>query len=115
MEENCFISFDIKAIDYYITIPNKEHDICYSSLTGTAINQVPILRIWGSTPNGEKVCCHLHKIFPYFYLEYLASKDENITSFSMKLITSIEKAMEISFPKSKIKQYIFHIAVKRKF
>eukprot|EP01133_Synstelium_polycarpum_P008023 gene8023-9426_t len=28
------------------------------------------MRIYGSTPAGQKACLHLHKLFPYFFIEY---------------------------------------------
>ena len=50
------------AIDYYMAKPAPKVDVSYAPLEGTAIEQVPIVRIFGSTPSGQKACVHLHKV-----------------------------------------------------
>jgi hypothetical protein len=52
----------IVALDYYMAPPAPLVDLSYSSLEGTAIDRVPVVRIFGSTPAGQKACLHLHKV-----------------------------------------------------
>ena len=80
------------SIDYYLARPAPKVDVSYAPLEGTAVDQVPVVRIFGSTPSGQKTCVHLHKVshlcpkkvcshtmstpfacsqaFPYFYVPY---------------------------------------------
>jgi hypothetical protein len=51
----------IVNIDYYMAAPLPEVDVCYSSLEGTQVDQVPVVRIYGKTPGGQKACLHVHK------------------------------------------------------
>ena len=50
------------SLDYYMARPTPGLDECYSELEGRAIDQVPIVRIFGSTPTGQKACVHVHGV-----------------------------------------------------
>ena len=50
------------SIDYYMARPAPKVDVSYAPLEGTAVDQVPVVRIFGSTPSGQKACVHLHKV-----------------------------------------------------
>ncbi|KAF9669963.1 hypothetical protein SADUNF_Sadunf13G0019200 [Salix dunnii] len=43
-------------------------DVCYSSFQGGRVNEVPVIRVYGSTPAGQKTCLHVHRAFPYLYV-----------------------------------------------
>ena len=52
----------IVSIDYYMTHPIPGLDVCYSELEGTTIENVPIIRVFGATPGGQKACVHIHGV-----------------------------------------------------
>jgi hypothetical protein len=55
-------SLRIVALDYYLAPPIQGLDVSFSSLEGTAVDLVPIVRVFGSTPAGQRVCLHLHQV-----------------------------------------------------
>ncbi len=56
------LSVRIVSLDYYMAKPLPGLDVCFSPLEGTPVERVPIVRIFGSTPSGQKTCLHLHKV-----------------------------------------------------
>ena len=34
------------------------------------VPRVPVIRVFGATSTGQKVCAHIHGAFPYLYIEY---------------------------------------------
>lgn len=52
----------IVSIDYYMAAPLPGVDVNFNSVEGTRIEQVPVIRIFGSTPAGQKACLHVHQV-----------------------------------------------------
>ena len=50
------------SLDHYMARPEPGLDVCYSDLEGTVVERVPVVRIFGATPLGQKTCLHLHKV-----------------------------------------------------
>ena len=67
--DEAFISVRIVTMDYYMATPstdvNNHFDPVYSMFRSAPIKKVPILRVFGTTPAGQKACLHIHGIFPY--------------------------------------------------
>ncbi|KAG9443713.1 hypothetical protein H6P81_015053 [Aristolochia fimbriata] len=61
-------SMRIVSIDYYMAPPIPSIDICYSSFHGQNVEEVPVIRIYGSTLAGQKTCLHVHRALPYLYV-----------------------------------------------
>lgn len=52
----------IVSLDHYMARPEPGLDVCYSELEGGVVERVPVVRIFGATPMGQKTCLHLHKV-----------------------------------------------------
>ena len=56
------VSIRIVSLDYYMAPPTPGMDVCWSELEGVAVQKVPVVRIFGATPGGQKSCLHLHGV-----------------------------------------------------
>lgn len=68
MEERaCSFRVSINSIDHAL-VPSGPLDRCKLAL-------VPIIRIFGDSSLGQKVCTIVHQVYPYFFIEYLGNLD----------------------------------------
>ena len=51
-------AFSLRIVDanYYMEKPIQELDLCVSQFRQTKIYHVPVIRIFGTTPLGQKSC-----------------------------------------------------------
>ena len=68
----------LNCIDHYQATPTcydpqLRNDVRASQMSKG--QKVPVVRIFGSTETGQKVCAHVHGAFPYLYVEYDGSLD----------------------------------------
>lgn len=58
-------------VDHVCSTPTlHDRTDCAFLPPGEHLKKVPVLRIFGATPNGQRVCLHLHGVFPYCYIPY---------------------------------------------
>jgi len=91
------MSVRIVVMDHYQAEPIDCLDPVMSD-RGFEIRRVPVIRVFGSTPAGQKVTLHLHGIFPYLYIPMPAREKDG---FSFRLASAIDKAINSSLAQSK--------------
>lgn len=65
--------FRLNCIDHYQAIPTDLDPLLRRSAGPSqrqGAPQVPVIRAFGATETGQKVCAHIHGALPYLYLEY---------------------------------------------
>ncbi|CAB3369259.1 Hypothetical predicted protein [Cloeon dipterum] len=89
------LSIRLTVCDFYLAPPKIGLDPTFSEFRGSAVTQVPVLRIFGSTSTGSKACLHVHGVFPYMYIPY--DGVENAQQQQYLLANALDKAINISF------------------
>ncbi|KAK4133418.1 hypothetical protein BT67DRAFT_423459 [Trichocladium antarcticum] len=60
--------------------------------------KVPVIRVFGSTETGQKVCAHIHGAFPYLFIEYQGPLDKpTVSEYMYRLHLSIDRALAVSY------------------
>uniref|UniRef100_A0A0E0QCI4 DNA polymerase zeta catalytic subunit n=1 Tax=Oryza rufipogon TaxID=4529 RepID=A0A0E0QCI4_ORYRU len=91
------LSVRIVSLDYYMAPPLPGFDFSYSHFHGGEVEEVPVIRIYGSTPAGQKTCLHIHRVLPFLYVpckEDLHNVEKG-NSFISGLLSDLEKALQI--------------------
>jgi hypothetical protein len=73
--------FRLNCIDHYQATPTDldpllRRNAGLSERQGAP--QVPVIRAFGATETGQKVCAHIHGALPYLYLEYNGSLEQGV-------------------------------------
>jgi DNA polymerase zeta len=70
----------------------------FSSTQRNNLPQVPVVRVFGATETGQKVCAHIHGAFPYLYVPYTESIEKShVDSYISTFRHSIDHALAISY------------------
>lgn len=71
----------LNCVDHYQAAPSEFDPLLQYGNENSGKDdksKVPVIRIFGATETGQKICVHVHGAFPYLYIEYdgpLTSKE----------------------------------------
>ena len=94
MASKSLFSCRIVDISAYTVAPVKDLDVCYSEFRSSAVAKVPVVRICGSTPVGQKTCLHVHGVFPYLYVPCPVADPS--TRYVQQLARGMDQALQVS-------------------
>lgn len=63
----------LNCIDHYQATPTKYDPQLRNDVRLSQIHKepkLPVVRVFGATETGQKVCAHIHGALPYLYVEY---------------------------------------------
>ncbi|KAI8374784.1 hypothetical protein BD560DRAFT_393226 [Blakeslea trispora] len=104
------ISIRIAHLDHYMAKPGPL-DRSFSPFCKRRLNKVPVIRIFGSTRAGQKVCLHVHQVYSYFYISFPISLDGDIEKEVFQFGTSLNEAMNLAKPNTVKDQHIAAIVL----
>lgn len=74
----------LNCIDHYQAVPTRFDPRLRKGVHPSQLSReprVPVIRVFGSTETGQKVCAHIHGAFPYLFVEYSGSLDPEAGMF----------------------------------
>lgn len=112
MENSEILSIRIVSVDHYTCYPISNLDLCYSEFRGSDIKQVPVIRIFGSTQDGQKICANVHGVFPYLYVPCSERNTDIINQTTYQIASSVDKAINISLGQANSStQHVFKVSL----
>ncbi|ELU09366.1 hypothetical protein CAPTEDRAFT_106116 [Capitella teleta] len=107
---DCAFSLRIVTTTHHQAAPVPGLDVCHSEFRSTPVYRVPVLRIFGATPAGQKTCMHVHGIFPYLYVPHDGPLPT--TRYLQQFAASLDKALNIALNRANSPaQHVYKIAV----
>ncbi|KAI5295689.1 DNA polymerase zeta [Ascosphaera acerosa] len=110
-------SFRLGFVDHYQAEPSHLDPSLPRAYAGAPAEQrphVPVLRVFGSTDTGQKVCAHVHGAFPYIYVGYDGDANPaSIAAAQESLHQAIDEALASSCPplRDRPVAFVAHISV----
>lgn len=84
---NCVDHYQATPTDFDPKLPR-----IYRPSQPKILPKVPVIRVFGATETGQKVCAHIHGAFPYLYIEYngsLAPEDGKVPGMRLSCSSDI--------------------------
>ncbi|KAM0954326.1 putative DNA-directed DNA polymerase [Dioscorea sansibarensis] len=109
-------SLRIVSMDYYMANPIPDLDFSYSDFQGGDVEEVPVIRIYGSTPAGQKGCMHVHGALPYLYIpcpELVRQNTEEGCGYMHALSLAIENALSVKSNSTSKRQHVHGCSIVR--
>ncbi|XP_073483194.1 DNA polymerase zeta catalytic subunit isoform X1 [Aquarana catesbeiana] len=105
-------SLRLVTADYYLAAPLPGLDVTKSHFRDCDVRRVPVVRVFGATPAGQKTCLHLHGVFPYLYVPYDGYGQQNTDRSLRQVAFSIDRALNVALgnPSANV-QHVFKITV----
>ena len=91
-------SVRIVDVDFYVTKPTEGLDVLYSEFREANVTRAPVLRVFGSTPSGQKTCVHVHQVFPYIFVPYDGTQPTE--KYLKQFATSVDFAVQVALGKA---------------
>ncbi|KAK2804541.1 DNA polymerase zeta [Onygenales sp. PD_10] len=78
--------------------------------------KVPVIRVFGTTETGQKLCAHIHGALPYLYIEYQGSLNPREVNTAIRTLhLSIDHALALSYRRNaydkKAAAFVAHITL----
>jgi DNA polymerase zeta len=91
----------LNCLDHYQAYPGLLDPPLWgdpTTLSQKNLPQVPVVRVFGATETGQKICLHIHGAFPYLYIKYTGPLDRiSVDEYIAALRLSIDHALAVSY------------------
>jgi DNA polymerase zeta len=118
-QTKCCFSMRLVEVESLTAPPIQGLDETWSTLEGRPIKRVPLLRLYGTTPAGQKCAVTVHNAYPYFFINIpevvLQQYDtyEKLAGFAVQLALALNRATILNLASSKLldAQYVHMISI----
>ncbi|KAI9670771.1 MAG: DNA polymerase zeta [Caeruleum heppii] len=91
----------LNCVDHYQAVPTRFDPpvpLRHGAPPPTDPPRLPVIRVFGATQTGQKVCAHVHGALPYLYIEYKGSvMPSDVEAYMHRLHLSIDHALAVSY------------------